>query len=284
MPNFKYTARKAPSSPNPFRRASIPANHPAVEVVELIVAEVFKQVQVWEESRDNAPLTEGEGRPGTYSSTSPQSMNKSVPENAPKPKATTPNGKAALYQKVKRNIDTYRGSMVKMKSTPSFRDERGNLPVGRGRGKFGVHRGRGVRTRGGRAVCGTPFSSPKFKGVFDALKGQVLAAPVIDFDDEQFVREMPKGRGSSGGGQSVRGQIVTRKVQKALDKEKRDATQTEQEKGFSAGRGRGEQHIVLWQLRGLQILQRLLQQSGTEKGSLLREKIRQSDWVQVFNR
>ena len=85
--------------------------------------------------------------------------------------------------------------MVKMKSTPSFRDERGNLPVGRGRGKFGPHRGQGVRTRGGGRATETPLSSPGVKSVFDTLKGQVLTTPSSNFDDEQFLKEIPKKEG-----------------------------------------------------------------------------------------
>ena len=44
---------------------------------------------------------------------------------------------AKLKEKVKVNIDNCRRKMVKTKQTLSFRDSRGNLPTGRGGGKFG---------------------------------------------------------------------------------------------------------------------------------------------------
>ena len=45
-----------------------------------------------------------------------------------------------LKEKVKVNIDNCRKTMVKTKQTLSFRDSRGNLPIGRGGGKFGQKR------------------------------------------------------------------------------------------------------------------------------------------------
>ena len=238
MPNFKYIGWKAPLSPNPFRRASIPANHPAMEVVELIMAEVFKRVQEQEGVKEDTSLTMGMDESKMYPSMSPKTTIGSVPENIPKPESSAKNKKGALRQKVKKNIDAYRGSMVKTKSTPSFRDERGNLPVGRGRGKFGPHRGRGVRTCGGGRATEAPLSPPGVRSVFDTLKGQVLTTPSSNFDDEQFLKEMPKGRGSSGSGQSVRGQIVMRRVQKTLDEVDGSSIPTDPGRGANADRGK----------------------------------------------
>ena len=75
------------------------------------------------------------------------SKRKEEKENA-KPKEKT--GKVERNrEKLKIKLPDYSPSMVRTKKTPSFRNVRGELPTGRGWGKFRPHRGRGVQTRGG---------------------------------------------------------------------------------------------------------------------------------------
>ena len=128
MPNIRYTKRKRGNPVNPFKgKTSVHHDHPAIWVLNLILAKVDRQIEEKEWS--------------TYPRTSPAPDDKPVLENVPESVEVDQRARIAkLKEKVKVNIDNCRKTMVKTKQTLSFRDSRGNLPTGRGGGKFGQKR------------------------------------------------------------------------------------------------------------------------------------------------
>ena len=67
-----------------------------MEVVELIMAEVFKRVQEQEGVKENTSLALGMGKSGTYPSMFPKTTIGSVPKNVPKPESSAKNRKGVL--------------------------------------------------------------------------------------------------------------------------------------------------------------------------------------------
>ena len=124
MPNLRYTKRKRGDPVNPFKgKASVHRDHPAIWILNLILAEVEQQIEEKERS--------------TYPRTSSVPDDKPVLKNVPGSVEVDQRTRIAkLKEKVKINIDNCRKTMVKTKQTLSFRDSRGNLPTGRGGGKI----------------------------------------------------------------------------------------------------------------------------------------------------
>ena len=144
MPNLKKTERKNPPPPNPFRRAGIPGNHPMVWILELILAEVDRQVtQKMEQAQVVMSMGKGDTEPqGTYLSMHVEPATEQVPKNIleTEKESETPSTLERLQTKVKENIAVCREPMAKQKQTESFMYKHGNLPARRGRGKFGPKR------------------------------------------------------------------------------------------------------------------------------------------------
>ena len=110
MPNVRYTERKRGNPVNPFKgKASVHHEHPAVWVLNLILAEVDQRIKEKERS--------------TYPRTSAAPDKEPVLENVP---GSLETGKQAwirkLKEKIKVNIDNCRQAMVKTKQTMSFKD------------------------------------------------------------------------------------------------------------------------------------------------------------------
>ena len=123
MPNFKYTKKKHQAPKNPFQgKASVHPEHPAVWVLNLILAEVDRQV--WEKERN------------TYPRAGFSSERETVLGNVPEADRTERQVRIQeLKKKIKHNITTCREAMAKTKETPRLRDSKGNFPAGRGRGQ-----------------------------------------------------------------------------------------------------------------------------------------------------
>ena len=122
------------------------------------------------------PHEEGSEEQGTYPSTPQRMETEHVPDNVLEnvEECGTPTLMELLKEKVKKNIANCRESMARQKQTLSFRDQFGNLPVGRGRGKFELKRGKQKMTA--TIETETPASSsparegPLLKNAFRALQ------------------------------------------------------------------------------------------------------------------
>ena len=142
--------------------------------------------QVTKERKDNqlrTPHREVENKEqGTYLSTQQRMKKEHVPENVFEntEESVTPNPMKSLKERVKKNIANCRESMARQKQTLSFRDQFGNLPVGRGWGKFGLKRGKQKVTATTEAK--TPVtSSPVREGPLLGNTFQVLQSVAPDF-------------------------------------------------------------------------------------------------------
>ena len=136
MPNTKGIEQKTPTTPKPSARANVTMNRPVVWILDLILVEVDRQVT--EARKENQPSMphgeEGSKEQGTYPSTPRRMETEHVPKNILEnvEEYGTPTLIESLKEKVKKNIANCRESMARQKQTLSFRDQFGNLPVGRG--------------------------------------------------------------------------------------------------------------------------------------------------------
>ena len=145
MPNLRITRRKHPLPPNPFKRLR-----------QDLTIEVKKhQLTSMATPANNNNGEEGER---TFPGTNPAEETEQIPENVPEvSKRQGDVSDRVLRERLISNIAYYR-EMAKTKQTPRIRGrgrgnrgrgrrthdvpEQSNLPVGRGRGKFGIRRGK----------------------------------------------------------------------------------------------------------------------------------------------
>ena len=135
MPNTKGIKQKTPTIPNPSGRSNVTMNHPVVWILDLILTEVDQQVtEAGKQNQVRKPHEEGSEEQGMYRSTPQRMETEHVPENVLEnvEECETPTLIESLKKKVKKNIANCRDSMARHKQMLSFKDQFGNLPVGRG--------------------------------------------------------------------------------------------------------------------------------------------------------
>ena len=148
MVNTKQTRCKHPLPPNPFRKGLELLNHPAAWIFELILTKVFTVVENNSEDKENQKPVEG---PRALSRACSKLEKGDALESALSKAvdvgktvhAQDKDRAESLRDKIKLNIENYRKRMARQKQTRSYKDSRGRLPQGQGRGKVGARRGRG---------------------------------------------------------------------------------------------------------------------------------------------
>ena len=251
MVNTKQTRRKHPLPPNPFRKGLELLNHPAAWIVELILTKVFTVVENNSEDKENQKPVEGLRTLSRACSKFEKgdalenTLSKAV-DVGKTVHAQDKDRTECLRDKIKLNIENYRKRMVQQKWTCSYKDSQGRLPQGRGRGKVGARRGRGrgdVTTdeQIGGAIQNSFLTLVRqalekdssdnegrpIGGMVEEDPEQETITPSTEGDKEAPEEEGNKMTGAMGQGRSregVRSQLITRKMQKFLDKleEQRD--------------------------------------------------------------
>ena len=209
---------------------------------------MFRQVEALQKEKENRKPGTKSGESGTHSRTCSESGEQNVPEYVPELVIESRTLKHAqdkdytnqLKEKIKTHIANCRHNMVRQKHMKSYRDEHGNLPVGRGRGKQGQHRGRGGES---------PNEVVNIRNSFFTLCGLTMDKEESD-NEEGLIGGMPEestpesgtGRGAllNEGRGGLRSQLITRNMQKYLNQMNQPAADPKElPKGTSAGRGRG---------------------------------------------
>ena len=179
MSRIRIERRRHPLPPNPFRKL-----RPDL-TIETKQPQLTASMVKGDSTENTAPGTR------TFSGTTPAEEKEQVLENVPE--GGTNNYQCVLRQRLENNIAYYR-EMAKTKQTPRLKGagrgtrggrgrgainpERSTLPVGRGRGKFGIRRGK---------KAGNP-TSRSLRGSFSAL---VKAAQVVKPEEgEEFVPQV----------------------------------------------------------------------------------------------
>ena len=158
MPNLRITRRKHPLPPNPFKR---------------LRQDLTIEVKAHQLTSMTTPANNSNGEDGerTFPGTNPTEETEQLPENVPEvSKRQGDVSDKVLRERLISNIAYYR-EMAKTKQTPRIRGrgrgnrgrgrrthdvpEQSNLPVGRGRGKFGIRRGRKASNPTSQSLRGT---------------------------------------------------------------------------------------------------------------------------------
>ena len=158
MPNLRITRRKHPLPPNPFKR---------------LRQDLTIEVKKHQLTSTTTPANNSNGEDGerTFPGTNPTEETKQLPENVPEvSKKQGDISERVLRERLISNIAYYR-EMAKTKQTPRIRGrgrgnrgrgrrthdvpEQSNLPVGRGRGKFGIRRGKKASNPTSQSLRGT---------------------------------------------------------------------------------------------------------------------------------
>ena len=256
MPNAKGIEQKTPTTPNPSGRSNVTMNHPVVWILDLILAEVDRQVtEAGKENQVRKPHEEGSEEQGTYLSTPQRMGTEHIPENVLEnvEECETPNLIESLKEKVKKNITNCREYMARQKQMLSFKDQFGNLLVGRGRGKFGPKRRKKKMTT--TIVTETPASSfpvrerPLLGNMFQALQS---VAPDFGMTDNE---EGPIGGATDKVGQPpVSGEVeqtlaMEVEVEQQPEREEANVEDEMEEdnllRGANSGRGGGAAAICM---------------------------------------
>ena len=252
MPNAKGIKQKTPTTPNPSGRSNVTMNHPVVWILDLILTEVDRQVsEAGKENQVRKPHEEGSEEQGMYPSTPWRMETEHIPENVLEnvKKCETPTLIESLKEKFKKNIANCRESMARQKQMLSFKDQFGNLPVGRGQGKFGPKRGKQKMTT--TIETETPASSspvregPLLGNAFQALQS---VAPDFGMTDNE---KGPIGSATDEVGQPpVSGEVeqtLAMEVEVEQQPEREEATENMEDemeednllRGANSGRGGG---------------------------------------------
>ena len=158
MPNLRITRRKHPLPPNPFKR---------------LRQDLTIEVKTHQLTSMTTPANNSNGEDGerTFPGTNPTEETEQLPENVPEvSKRQGDVSDRVLRERLISNIAYYR-EMAKTKQTPRIRGrgrgnrgrgrrthdvpEQSNLPVGRGRGKFGIRRGKKASNPTSQSLRGT---------------------------------------------------------------------------------------------------------------------------------
>ena len=158
MPNLRITRRKHPLPPNPFKR---------------LRQDLTIEVKTHQLTSMTTPANNSNGEDGerTFPGTNPTEETEQIPENVPEVSKRQGNvSDRVLRERLISNIAYYR-EMAKTKQTPRIRGrgrgsrgrgrrthdvpEQSNLPVGRGRGKFGIRRGKKASNPTSQSLRGT---------------------------------------------------------------------------------------------------------------------------------